>query len=1124
MKKYLPVLSLVLTELIFLPFIVSAQTSNGDLALPVIEVSGNLSADATWSPDSVYVLKNTVTVPKSITLTIEPGTIVKAKAGGAGSLEVLGSLVARGTEERAIYFTSLLDDKIGDDSGRDGNTLGTAGDWGGIFFKPGSTGELDHIVVRYAGYAWSGSQSGIGNDGGTVNIKNSLITENNAHGIGQLEKGFLSIRDSVISKHLTGISASGIVVATANKFSLNSRYGIYASGGSLDLRDNSFVNNGKTVKVDTPVDFSHSGNTSADIAGRGFEINGVLVKDTIWHTSDLPFIVSRGALLWIPSNYTLTISPDSVIKFETSAHMIVEGRLAVAGTKTARVYLTSLQDDSIAGDTNGDGSASAPGTGSWPGIAFFSGSTGDISHSVIRYAGVYTGFGNGTGRASIFNLGSNILLKNVNFEENSTSDIYQSAGSLSATQINFSSGYYDFIFDGGKAEISQSAFYSTNAVDNRSVSAVVDARYNWWGDETGPTVSTNPSGIGKHIYGAVLYEPWLTSKPSEKALSAQNPVIIVPGIVGSYLVRTDLFLDNERWPNLLLMSLSPDDLYLNDLVLSSDGNSMRAISPTILLKNIGDFDFFNSLLNQFSEDQVVELFPYDWRLSVETSSMKLKEKIEEIKLKTGSDKLNLVAHSMGGLVVKEYLKLFGNDSIEKFIDIATPHTGSPKSFKALNYGDNFGFEKFGLSILNSERIKIISQNMPSVYELLPSASYISQNGSYLYDLDDLDENSVRGSLGYTDTKEFMKNTGRNASLVDRADTFHQSIDNLDPADYDVETYNIVGCGTETLGKIFVMNKEASGGTEYNISYMNGDGTVPLKSAEAIPAHKTYYLKNATHALMPSTSGVKELVVKILTATSTEDFNISPYSNLATTATGCNIPNGKIVSFHSPIDLHIYDSLGNHTGPNINGDIENNIPGVSYDIIDDNKFAFLPDGLNYTVKGEATTDGAFNARIETFTDGRVTETKYFNQVPITSTAEVTFNVGNVSSNSISVDVNGDGIFELQVPVSAVLDEAQSDDLTKPVTKLDIKGNKISENSYISSVQIALSATDDNAGVLKTEYSLDGGKTWVKYNKSFVINDRGGVKLMYRSTDKAGNIESIKSTIVNIIYPGNSGKKK
>ncbi len=37
-----------------------------------------------------------------------------------------------------------------------------------------------------------------------------------------------------------------------------------------------------------------------------------------------------------------------------------------------------------------------------------------------------------------------------------------------------------------------------------------DARFNWWGDESGPTHSSNPGGSGGAISDLVLYDPWLT--------------------------------------------------------------------------------------------------------------------------------------------------------------------------------------------------------------------------------------------------------------------------------------------------------------------------------------------------------------------------------------------------------------------------------------------------------------------------------------------------------------------------------------------------------------------------------------------------------------------------------------
>lgn len=483
-----------------------------------------------------------------------------------------------------------------------------------------------------------------------------------------------------------------------------------------------------------------------------------------------------------------------------------------------------------------------------------------------------------------------------------------------------------------------------------------------------------------------------------------DPVIIIPGIMGSYLNKDD---GTEVWLNLPKIILPGDDSYLDELSLDTNGVSINTITPTDIIRetNVPLFskNFFQGLIEVLTGDSYVEnnnlyVFSYDWRLDIVENISRLNNKISEVLLDTNADKVDIIAHSMGGLLVKSYIDSIGSDHINKFIDVASPHIGSPKSFITLSYGD------VGIAILNKDRIKAISQNMPSVYELLPSASYINQNGSYLYDLDDFDSNTVRGPLSYTDTKEFMKNTGRNSALVDRADVFHQEIDDLNPADYGVKTYNIVGCGTPTLGKIFIVNKEDSGGVEYNISYVNGDGTVPLKSAEAMSADRTYYVKNAVHALMPSTTGVKELVRDILSSTSTEPIDISSYSNIASTATGCNIPNGKIVSFHSPIDLHIYQG-DNHTGPDSNGDIEYNIPGVIYEVVDGNKFAFLPDGVNYTVKGTSSGEGTFSVRIENIESENVVETKYFSSIPLVSTTQV-----EVGINTISVDNDGDGDFE------------------------------------------------------------------------------------------------------------------
>ena len=60
---------------------------------------------------------------------------------------------------------------------------------------------------------------------------------------------------------------------------------------------------------------------------------------------------------------------------------------------------------------------------------------------------------------------------------------------------------------------------------------------------------------------------------------------------------------------------------------------------------------------------------------IDTYAVRLKELIDTIKYKTGKTKVIIIAHSMGGLVARDYLSIFGSDSIEKLIMIGTPNQG-----------------------------------------------------------------------------------------------------------------------------------------------------------------------------------------------------------------------------------------------------------------------------------------------------------------------------------------------------------------------------------------------------------------------------------------------------------------
>jgi hypothetical protein len=130
MKKVLLSLSLVLplvmsckkegcTDATAINYNVEAKKDDGtckheSLNESVIEISSNITSDTTWETGKVYVLKSRISVVDGVTLTIEPGTIIKGDVGtGANATALIiaqgGKIMAEGTSTSPIIFTSTAD-------------------------------------------------------------------------------------------------------------------------------------------------------------------------------------------------------------------------------------------------------------------------------------------------------------------------------------------------------------------------------------------------------------------------------------------------------------------------------------------------------------------------------------------------------------------------------------------------------------------------------------------------------------------------------------------------------------------------------------------------------------------------------------------------------------------------------------------------------------------------------------------------------------------------------------------------------------------------------------------------------------------------------------------------------
>ncbi len=122
-----------------------------------INKSGFIETNETWNSECIYILNNKVVVPDGVTLTIEPGTIIKG-ASGTGSLASAlvvargGKILANGTASQPIVMTSTADNvTVGESNGTnlDQNDRGL---WGGLIvlgYAPSSfAGDVDALQIE----------------------------------------------------------------------------------------------------------------------------------------------------------------------------------------------------------------------------------------------------------------------------------------------------------------------------------------------------------------------------------------------------------------------------------------------------------------------------------------------------------------------------------------------------------------------------------------------------------------------------------------------------------------------------------------------------------------------------------------------------------------------------------------------------------------------------------------------------------------------------------------------------------------------------------------------------------------------------------------------------------------
>lgn len=300
-------------------------------------------------------------------------------------------------------------------------------------------------------------------------------------------------------------------------------------------------------------------------------------------------------------------------------------------------------------------------------------------------------------------------------------------------------------------------------------------------------------------------------------------VILLPGVMGS-----ELFLgaegDKNRekiWPGAVSELLLP----YKKLTQLLDPN----LTVGDIIRNVSISNQYDSLIEALGTCGFVEnaakptlmVCPYDWRKDNALAADGLAEKVTDLRRIHGAGLvINLVAHSMGGLVSRYFLESGkyseashpGFADVRRLVTIGTPHRGAPLALHA-------AMGQIKRLFLNASQVRQVANdpNFPALYQLMPPPSE-----PFLWDANLASRLAPKSPHDPAVAAQLGLSTVNLASAA----AFHASLDVIKrPAG--VDYFCFVGTRQGTISNVRFDFASAAGSLPAPVETEDGgDGTVP----------------------------------------------------------------------------------------------------------------------------------------------------------------------------------------------------------------------------------------------------------------------------------------------------------